>query len=173
MSSSTAGQLRNYRFDQFELFPNQGSLLKDGSRVPLMPKPLATLVLLVERAGETVPKEELLERVWDGAAVEENNLTQSISVLRKVLGEKRGDNRYIFTEPGKGYRFVASVSTIEPALTIVSPAPSFTGPLLPSLSPIPSFTEPDGRAGPRRRAKVAIVCGAGFGVWLAFGGGLD
>jgi DNA-binding winged helix-turn-helix (wHTH) protein len=44
----------------------------------------------VERAGETVPKMELLERVWDGAAVEKNNLTLSISTLRKVLGEKRG-----------------------------------------------------------------------------------
>ncbi len=126
MSSITASRPRNYRFDQFELFPNQGSLLKSGLRVPLMPKPLATLVVLVERAGETVLKEELLERVWGGAAVEENNLTQSISMLRKVLGEKRGDNRYILTEPGKGYRFVASVSPIEPALTAVSPTPGIT-----------------------------------------------
>src|SRR5580700_1834017 len=119
MSLGTTGQLRNYRFDRFELFPTQGSLLKDGSRVPLMPKPLATLVLLVERAGETVPKEELLARVWEGSAVEENNLTQSISTLRKVLGEKRGENRYIFTDPGKGYRFVASVSAIDPVLTAI------------------------------------------------------
>lgn len=164
MSLGTTGQLRNYRFDQFELFPNQGSLLKDGSRVPLMPKALATLVLLVERAGETVPKEELLERVWDGAAVEENNLTQSISTLRRVLGEKRGDNRYIFTEPGKGYRFVASVSSIERAPTPVSPAPSFAKP--------DGRAEPGGQTGYRRRARVAAVAAAcitsclALGVWL-------
>ena len=113
MTSATDARIRNYRFDQFELVPTQSALLNDGKRLPLTPKPLATLLLLVERAGETVPKEEILARVWEGAAVEENNLTQCISTLRKVLGEKRGDNRYIFTDPGKGYRFVASVSQIE------------------------------------------------------------
>jgi DNA-binding winged helix-turn-helix (wHTH) protein/tetratricopeptide (TPR) repeat protein len=163
MSSGTAAQPRNYRFDQFELFPTQGSLLKDGSRVPLNPKPLATLVLLVERAGETVPKEELLERVWEGSTVEENNLTQSISTLRKVLGEKRGENRYIFTDPGKGYRFVASVSAIGPALTAISAD---------VISP-----EPDKKAGRPQRARfmvVATVCLAlcvGLGVWLRYRSG--
>lgn len=69
--------------------------------------------MLVERAGETVLKDELLAEVWEGAAVEENNLTQCISTLRKVLGEKRGENRYILTDPGKGYRFVAAVTEID------------------------------------------------------------
>src|ERR1035438_561979 len=104
-----------YRFGEFELFPNQGALCRAGVRVPLTPKPLATLLVLVERAGETVSKDELLAEVWNGAAVEENNLTQSISTLRKVLGEKRGENRFIATEPGNGYRFVASVTRIEDA----------------------------------------------------------
>jgi DNA-binding winged helix-turn-helix (wHTH) protein/tetratricopeptide (TPR) repeat protein len=193
MSSRTASPLRNYRFDQFELFPNQGSLLKSGLRVPLMPKPLATLVLLVERAGETVLKEELLERVWDGASVEENNLTQSISMLRKVLGEKRGDNRYILTEPGKGYRFVASVSPIEPALAAVFPTPGTAE--LAEPAPGPGSAFPPGRAegevpvdgaGPpvpeaasrRRRAKVlavrvgSIAACIALGLWLfSFGQG--
>ena len=104
-----------YQFGEFELFPTQGALWRAGVRVPLMPKPLATLVVLVDRAGETVSKDELLAEVWSGAAVEENNLTQSISTLRKVLGEKRGENRFIATEPGNGYRFVASVIRIEEA----------------------------------------------------------
>jgi DNA-binding winged helix-turn-helix (wHTH) protein/tetratricopeptide (TPR) repeat protein len=102
-----------YQFGEFELFPNQGALWRAGARVPLMPKPLATLLVLVERAGETVSKDELLAEVWNGVAVEENNLTQSISVLRKALGEKRGENRFIATEPGNGYRFVAAVTRIE------------------------------------------------------------
>jgi DNA-binding winged helix-turn-helix (wHTH) protein/tetratricopeptide (TPR) repeat protein len=102
-----------YQFGEFELLPNQGALWKAGERVPLMPKPLATLLVLVDRAGETISKDELLAEVWNGAAVEENNLTQSISMLRKVLGEKRGENRFIATEPGNGYRFVASVTRIE------------------------------------------------------------
>jgi hypothetical protein len=65
----------------------------------------------------------MLERVWEGSAVEENNLTQSISTLRKVLGKKRGENRHILTDPGKGYRFVASVSAIEPAAATVPADP--------------------------------------------------
>src|SRR5271166_66650 len=102
-----------YQFGEFELFPNQGALWRAGMRVPLMPKPLATLMVLVEHAGETVSKDALLAQVWNGTAVEENNLTQSISTLRKALGEKRGENRFIATEPGNGYRFVAAVTRIE------------------------------------------------------------
>src|SRR5271165_6069359 len=104
-----------YQFGEFELFPNQGALWRAGVRVPLMPKPLATLLVLVDRAGETVSKDELLAEVWNGTSVEENNLTQSISTLRKALGEKRGENRFIATEPGNGYRFVAAVTRIEDA----------------------------------------------------------
>src|ERR1700683_4719341 len=116
-----------YQFGEFELFPTQGALWRGGVRVPLMPKPLATLLVLVERAGETVSKDELLAQVWKGVAVEENNLTQSISTLRKALGEKRGENRYIVTDPGYGYRFVAPVSRIVEA---------------PAAAPIPTVPEP-------------------------------
>src|SRR5580704_11857263 len=90
-----AGHPAKYQFGEFELFPNQGALWRAGVRVPLMPKPMATLLVLVDRAGETVSKDELLAEVWNGMAVEENNLTQSISTLRKALGEKRGENRFM------------------------------------------------------------------------------
>jgi DNA-binding winged helix-turn-helix (wHTH) protein len=118
-----------YRFGDFELLPTQGVLSLAGVRVPLMPKPLATLLVLVEHAGETVSKDDLLSQIWPDTAVEENNLTQSISTLRKVLGEKRGENRFIATEPGNGYRFVAAVTKIEdaplsPQETVISFAPN-------------------------------------------------
>ena len=107
-----AERIEKYRFDDFDLLPKQRLLLREGARIPLTPRPLATLLLLVERSGQTVSKDELFARVWNGAEVEENNLTQSISTLRRVLGERRGENRYIATDPGRGYRFVAPVSRV-------------------------------------------------------------
>ncbi|HEX5228105.1 MAG TPA: winged helix-turn-helix domain-containing protein [Bryobacteraceae bacterium] len=115
---SEVGQLSRppkYQFGDFELSPTQGVLWRDGRRVPVMPKPMAALIVLVEHAGETVSKEQLLAEVWGGAAVEENNVTQTISSLRKTLGEKRGENRFIATDPGNGYRFVAAVTHIAAA----------------------------------------------------------
>src|SRR5271170_6945831 len=134
-----------FLFGEFELSPSRGTLWRAGVRVPLMPKPLATLLVLVEHAGETVSKEDLLSQVWSGTAVEENNLTQSISTLRKVLGEKRGENRFIVTDPGNGYRFVADVIRIE--------NPPFSDPE-PANSPSPNgnLHEPK----PDRRSTVTI-----------------
>ncbi len=150
-----------YQFGEFELFPNQGALWRAGVRVPLMPKPLATLLVLVDRAGETVSKDELLAEVWGGAAVEENNLTQSISTLRKVLGEKRGENRFIATEPGNGYRFVSAVTRIDDA-------PFKTNEAVISSSPNGKLDHPS----PGRRPKllyglaaVSLLCLVG-GVWI-------
>ena len=110
MRSETNRGVEKYQFEVFELYPKQRTLWRAGERIALTPKPLETLVLLIEHAGETVSKESLLEQVWKGASVEENNLTQSISTLRRTLGEKRGENRFIVTDPGRGYRFVAPVT---------------------------------------------------------------
>jgi DNA-binding winged helix-turn-helix (wHTH) protein/TolB-like protein/Flp pilus assembly protein TadD len=84
-------------------------LSADGASIPLMPKAIETLIHLVTHAGQTLSKEELLRTVWPHTIVEENNLTQNISALRKALGEKSGEHRFIVTVPGQGYRFVAPV----------------------------------------------------------------
>lgn len=88
-------------------------LSQEGTPVPLMPKAIDTLAHLVARAGETVSKDELMRAVWPDSVVEENNLTQNISALRKALGEKLGEHRFIVTVPGRGYRFVAPVRKLE------------------------------------------------------------
>jgi len=89
-------------------------LLSDaaGNTVALMPKVFDTLVVLVENAGKIVSKDELLATIWVDTIVEENNLTQNISSLRRVFGEKPGEHKFISTVPGKGYKFVATVSRV-------------------------------------------------------------
>jgi tetratricopeptide (TPR) repeat protein len=67
---------------------------------------------LVRNSGKIVEKDELLAAVWTDTVVEENNLNQNISVLRKIFGEKRGEHRFIATIPGQGYKFVAEVREI-------------------------------------------------------------
>src|SRR5688500_1024383 len=84
----------------------------DGVPVQLMPKAIETLVHLVLNAGQTVTKDQLLRTVWPDTVVEENNLTQNISALRRAFGEKLGEHRFIVTIPGRGYRFVAPVTPV-------------------------------------------------------------
>lgn len=88
-------------------------LLRGNESLPLTPRIFDTLVYLVENQGRMISKEELMKAVWPNAFVEENNLTQSVSALRRMLGERRGENRYIVTVPGHGYRFAAVVKKNE------------------------------------------------------------
>jgi len=94
------------RFGPFELDLEQRLLLRAGESVPLTPKAFDTLAVLVERPGKIVDKTELLKLVWPDTFIEENNLTQNISALRKAFGNES----YIETIPRRGYRFLAGVT---------------------------------------------------------------
>lgn len=100
-------------FDEFAVDPNRRVLLKSGEIVNLNPKTFDLLLAFVERQGEVVGKDELLDIVWEGQFVEEGNLTVNISLLRKALGEKINEPRFLVTVPGKGYKFIAPVSFVE------------------------------------------------------------
>ena len=102
---------RIYIFEDFQIDPERRLLThhSDGRTVSLTHKAFQVLLLLVERRGELVTKDELMSRVWQDSFVEEGNLTQTISVLRKTLGDDPAKHRFIVTETGKGYRFVAPV----------------------------------------------------------------
>jgi len=95
-------------------------LLHNGKAVALQPKAMEILLVLIQRAGEVVAKDELMQAVWGDAFVEESNLTQSIFVLRKALGERASENQYIATIPGRGYTFVASAKEVSGC---IEPAP--------------------------------------------------
>src|SRR5437868_8207426 len=105
-----------YRFGPFELDLDQRRLLRDGHSIPLTPKAFDTLAVLAARAGKLVEKTELLKLVWSDTFVEENNLTQNISALRKVFGE----TEYIETIPRRGYRFLAQVEDVSAAHAVLA-----------------------------------------------------
>ena len=105
-----------YAFGDFRVDPLKRLLIKgDSEQVPLTPKVFDTLLYLVENSGKVVSKDELMREIWADTIVEENNLSQNISVLRKILGEKRGEHRFIATVPGRGFKFVAEVQELQPA----------------------------------------------------------
>jgi DNA-binding winged helix-turn-helix (wHTH) protein/tetratricopeptide (TPR) repeat protein len=114
MPEATAAA-RYYRFGEFEVDALKRLLLQRARRVSLTPKAFNVLLLLVRRHGEVVRKEELMRDVWPDAIVEEVSLTRNISVLRKLLGEKPDEHKYIMTVPGTGYRFVARVESDVPS----------------------------------------------------------
>src|SRR5271163_4162047 len=105
-------ELPVYEFGDYRVDPGNLLLSRGGRPVPLTPKVFDTLLLLVKRSGEVLEKEELIRAIWPDTIVEENNLNQNISTLRRVLGEIRGENRFIATVPGRGYRFIPEVRTV-------------------------------------------------------------
>ena len=109
-----------YEFGRFRLDPAERSLLRQNEPVALTPKVFDTLVYLVENAGCLVTKDEFLKRVWADAFVEEATLAQSISQLRKALG----DTDLIETVPKKGYRFLGKVRTVEASPQAVTSSPT-------------------------------------------------
>lgn len=98
-----------YEFGEFRLDAGKRLLWRSGAPVPLRPRVFETLLYLVEHRDTVLDKDRLMDAVWPDAVVEENNLTQNISALRRVFGETPGSHHYIVTVPGRGYRFVADV----------------------------------------------------------------
>lgn len=103
-----------YEFGPFRLDARDQLLFRDGQRLPLTPKAVKTLVVLVEQPGHLIEKRELMERLWPDAHVEEGNLTFNITKLREALGDTSRPHLYIETVPRRGYRFVAPVTIIGP-----------------------------------------------------------
>ena len=122
-----------YEFGTFRLDTTKRLLFgRDGQVVPLTPKAFDTLLYLVEHRGEVQKKEALISAIWPQRIVEENNLNQNISFLRRALGENRDDHQFIVTVPGYGYRFVAEVQH-HPASTDLPLPPDNSIAVLPFL----------------------------------------
>jgi TolB-like protein/DNA-binding winged helix-turn-helix (wHTH) protein len=106
-----------YRFGRFVLDSRKRTLSRADLPVPLTPKAFDVLLFLAQNPNRLVTKEELLQAVWGDTFVEEGNLTQYISHLRKALGDSSEDNRLIVTIARKGYQFTADVVASEAADT--------------------------------------------------------
>src|SRR5829696_1122579 len=100
---------RSYLFDDFRVDATERILFKESREIPLTPKVFDTLLVLLENSNHVLTKKELMQQVWPDSFVEENNLAQNISILRKALGEGKKGEHYIQTVPKRGYRFVADV----------------------------------------------------------------
>jgi Tol biopolymer transport system component/DNA-binding winged helix-turn-helix (wHTH) protein len=102
-----------YSFDNYTLNAEERTLRRRDDAIPLTPKVFETLLVLIQNRDHIVSKEELLTSIWPEHFVEESNLTQNVSVLRKALGESANGKKYIATFSGRGYRFVEPVLTAE------------------------------------------------------------
>ena len=131
-----------FEFDEFHLDTGERVLRRNGVVVPLTPKAESLLELLVSREGSVVSRAEILETLWPDTYVEESNLTVTISMLRKVLGEN-----FIRTIPKRGYTFAVPVRRIEPQIAV----PDLTTATAP---PVNQVTQP---GGPRRLILGAFV----------------
>jgi TolB-like protein/Flp pilus assembly protein TadD len=111
---SAAAAQAVFAFAQFSLDPRRRLLFgASGEPIPLAGRAFETLLYLVEHPNELVNKQTLMKAVWPNVIVEENNLNQTISAVRRVLGEIPGEHRFIITVPGRGYRFAPPVMRLE------------------------------------------------------------
>lgn len=140
-------------FENFRVDARKRLLTRaDGEPVVLTPKLFDTLLYLVENAGEVLEKDRLMDAIWPGMIVEENNLSQAISNLRRILGDDGAVHRYIVTVPRRGYRFVATVrvagepgphtdtvaETVRPASSQTASSPTTSAmPEIPAATPAP------------------------------------
>jgi DNA-binding winged helix-turn-helix (wHTH) protein len=128
-----------FSFGPFRLFPARLLLLEADKPVRLGSRALDILIVLVERRGEVISKEDLIARVWPNTFVEEANLRVHMAALRRVLGDDQVGNRFIATVPGRGYRFVSPVSIVQdsapplPAATTVERGHNVPRPLAPMV----------------------------------------
>lgn len=153
----TTASLEAVQFGSFRLDCRAGQLLRRDARgafapVPIGSRALELLRVLVDHAGQIVPKQTLMDTVWPGTAVEESNLTVQISTLRHVLDAGRTEGSCIQTVTGRGYRFTLPVTPIAepPAERSAAPAPA----------------EAPGRRWPIRAALAALVVALFGGWWL-------
>jgi DNA-binding winged helix-turn-helix (wHTH) protein len=152
-----------FRFADVEVRERDFSINRAGKKLPLEPKAYKVLQFLLHNPGRVIPKDEILDAVWNDCEVSESSLTRSIAMLRRLLGDDVREPRYIATVPTVGYRFVAEVEVLE------------NPPGDPAAPPtLPDSKEPPSRVPVSRTfwlaAAALIVVIAAFLVWRSLPG---
>jgi DNA-binding winged helix-turn-helix (wHTH) protein/TolB-like protein/Flp pilus assembly protein TadD len=176
-----AQQLRGYRFAGFSLELAKRRLSgPDGAAVPLSGRAYEVLAYLVEKRERVVGKDELIKAVWPNSIVEDNNLNQAISTVRRALGDSRDSARFIVTVAGRGYQFIGDVAPLEEGAAGPQPATILRPPKsVPQITPDspavatepvgpPQASEPEARVSRRVvLSGLAITAAAaiGTGIW--------
>lgn len=158
-----------YAFGNFVLERSQQRVLRsDGTELNLTPRLFSALLLFVENPGVLLDKDRLMQSLWPGLVVEENNLSQTISGLRRALGDGPQGSQYIQTVARRGFRFIAEVT----ALPDVAAAPPASPPPAAAVPEQPAALAEPQRSDPRRRvfvtagaAAAAVLAGAGWWAW--------
>jgi TolB-like protein/DNA-binding winged helix-turn-helix (wHTH) protein/thioredoxin-like negative regulator of GroEL len=162
---------RIYEFGDFVLDALRRVLMsRAGEPVEISGRVIEALVYLVERPGQLVEKRELIEALWPHVVVEDGNLTQAIHTLRRALGERAGEHRYISTVPGRGYRFVAEVNvrTGEGPVAATPAQLLPQSPVLPPGSP-PATVVPEVQSAPRRSKQVLVWAASAIALLIVVG----
>src|SRR5258708_3523880 len=167
-SSLADGHL--YRFGQFALDSRKRTVSRADSPVALTPKAFDVLLFLVQNPNRLVTKEELLLAVWGETFVEEGNLTQYISHLRRALGDNPEDARLIVTIARKGYQFTADVTVAKATNTVIQAAVQVSTAESSLADTQPALRSPADEAVPKEAKKMRETALPGGGAPLFAGG---
>jgi DNA-binding winged helix-turn-helix (wHTH) protein/tetratricopeptide (TPR) repeat protein len=162
---------RCYLFGPYCFRPGEPRLSRNGWTVPITPKALEVLHLLLDRAGEIVTRQEMKDHVWRGVSVSDKNFAVQIVAVRRALGDLAKEPRFVETMPRKGYRFIASV-TVESgearvdAMTDDVSAPGGGPEMAPSTAGLPSHRAH--KTVFMRLAKWTLVVSANLALYVAW-----
>ncbi len=174
--------VRGYQFADFTLELAKRRLSgPDGAAVPLSGRAYEVLAYLVEKRERVVGKDELIKAVWPNSIVEDNNLNQAISTVRRALGDSRDSARFIVTVAGRGYQFIGDVAPLEEAAAgpqaaairrPPEPLPQETRDA-PAVATEPSTVDPPQASGPGARvSRRVVLSGLAVAAVAAIGAGV-
>jgi DNA-binding winged helix-turn-helix (wHTH) protein len=163
------GVRRFYEFGPFRLDPNRHRLFRGDEVVPLSPKAIEMLILLVQNEGKLLEREALMDALWPNTIVEDANLTVAVSQLRKAINQNGDKGEFIQTIPRVGYRFIGEVRDVveESARDVAALAAATAPPLAQTLPQQETTSTIAAPLKPKRISWPRIVAGAGSILVLA------